>query len=131
MKSKELNQLVAQIETHIECWKQFNHFISLARTKKFGPSDENHFLEIKSIIVQELEMILASVDVPSPTRSGTRFTSPGTQTSAKSRSNSRRRKQRRFGKNNAVPDVLLHDLLFSNWPVLVTNQFLCSIICKS
>jgi hypothetical protein len=68
MKVKELNQLVAQIETHIECWKQFNHFINLARTKKFGPTDENHFLEIKSIIVQELEMIFASVEVPSPTR---------------------------------------------------------------
>ena len=68
MNAKELNQLVAQIETHIECWKQFNYFINMARAKKFGPADENHFLEIKSIIVQELEMILASVEVPSPTR---------------------------------------------------------------
>ncbi len=68
MNSKEINQLVTQIETHIECWKQFNQFISLARAKKFGPADDNHFLEIKSIIVQELELIYASVEVPSPTR---------------------------------------------------------------
>ena len=68
MTAKELNQLVIQIESHIECWKQFNHFTDMARTKKFGPADENHFLEIKSIIVQELELIFASVDVQSPTR---------------------------------------------------------------
>ena len=68
MTAKELNQLVTQIETHIECWKQFNHFINLARAKKFGPPDENHFLEIKSIIVQELEMIFASVEAVSPSR---------------------------------------------------------------
>ena len=68
MTAKELNQLVTQIETHIECWKQFNHFVSIARNKKFGPTEENHFLEIKSIIVQELELIFASVEMTSPTR---------------------------------------------------------------
>jgi hypothetical protein len=68
MTPKEINQLVTQIETHIECWKQFNHFISLARAKKFGPADDHHFLEIKSIIVQELELIFASIEVHSPTR---------------------------------------------------------------
>ena len=68
MTSKEINQLVTQIETHNECWKKFNHFISLARAKKFGPADDNHFLEIKSIIVQELELIFAAIDVQSPTR---------------------------------------------------------------
>ena len=68
MTTKDINQLVTQIETHIECWKQFNHFILLARAKKFGPADDNHFLEIKSIIVQELELIFASIEVHSPTR---------------------------------------------------------------
>jgi hypothetical protein len=68
MTVKEINQLVTQIETHIECWKQFNHFISLARAKKFSPADDHHFLEIKSIIVQELELILAAVEVASPSR---------------------------------------------------------------
>lgn len=68
MSPKDINQLVTQIETHIECWKQFNQFISLARAKKFGPADENHFLEIKSIIVQELELIYAAVEAQNPTR---------------------------------------------------------------
>jgi hypothetical protein len=68
MNTKDINQLVTQIETHIECWKQFNHFISIARAKKFTPADDNHFLEIKSIIVQELELIYASIEVQSPTR---------------------------------------------------------------
>jgi hypothetical protein len=68
MTPKEINQLVTQIETHIECWKQFNYFISIARVKKFGAADENHFLEIKSIIVQELELIYAGVEVQTPTR---------------------------------------------------------------
>jgi hypothetical protein len=68
MTPKEINQLVTQIETHIECWKQFNHFISIARTKKFSPADDIHFLEIKSVIVQELELIYATIEVQSPTR---------------------------------------------------------------
>jgi hypothetical protein len=68
MTAKQLNQLVSQIETHIECWKQFNHFVNIARAKKFGAPDESHFLEIKSIIVQELELIFASVEIASPTR---------------------------------------------------------------
>jgi hypothetical protein len=68
MTPKEINQLVTQIETHIECWKQFNHFITIARAKKFTPTDENHFLEIKSIIIQELELIYAAVEATSPSR---------------------------------------------------------------
>jgi hypothetical protein len=68
MTPKELNQLVTQIETHIECWKQFNHFITIARAKKFTPNDETQFLEIKSVIVQELELIFSSVEMTSPSR---------------------------------------------------------------
>ena len=68
MNTKEINQLITQIETHIECWKQFNHFINVARTKKFGPAEENHFLELKSVIAQELELIFASVEAVSPSR---------------------------------------------------------------
>jgi hypothetical protein len=66
MTAKELSQLVAQIETHIECWKQFNHFVDVARSKKFGVPDENHFLELKSVIVQELELIYSSIEITSP-----------------------------------------------------------------
>ena len=68
MTPKEINQLVTQIETHIECWKQFNQFIATARTKKFTAADENHFLEMRSIIVQELELIYAAIEVQSPSR---------------------------------------------------------------
>jgi hypothetical protein len=68
MTLKEINQLVIQIETHIECWKQFNHFVNVARSKKFGPAEENHFLEIKSVIAQEIELIFASIEVQSPSK---------------------------------------------------------------
>lgn len=68
MSTRQIDQLVSQIENHLECWKQFNQFIAQARAKKFGPADDTHFLEIKSIIVQELELIFAAVEVQSPTR---------------------------------------------------------------
>src|SRR5258706_13710727 len=68
MTAKELNHLVTQIETHIECWNQFNHYINVARTKKFGPAEENHFLELKSVMAQELEGIFARVEASSPSR---------------------------------------------------------------
>ncbi len=68
MAAKKLDQLVDQVENYVECWKQFNQFIALARGKKFGPEEENQFLETKSILIQELELILAAVEVPSPTR---------------------------------------------------------------
>jgi hypothetical protein len=68
MTAKELTRLISQIETHIECWKQFNHFVNVARSKKFGHADESHFLEIKSVIAQELELIFADIGVASPSR---------------------------------------------------------------
>ena len=66
--TKKLEQLVAQMENYLECWKQFNQFVNLARNKKFSADDENQFLETKSVLVQELEIILASVEVSSPNR---------------------------------------------------------------
>lgn len=68
MTTKALEELVQHMENYIECWKQFNNFINLARSKKFSPEDENHFLEVKSVLVQELELILAAMEVASPTR---------------------------------------------------------------
>lgn len=68
MSTKALEELVQHMENYIECWKQFNQFISLARAKKFGPEDENHFLEVKSVIVQELELLLAAMEIGSPTK---------------------------------------------------------------
>jgi hypothetical protein len=66
--TKKMEQLIAQMENYLECWKQFSRFVNLARGKKFGAQDENQFLEVKSILVQELELILASVEVGSPTK---------------------------------------------------------------
>jgi hypothetical protein len=66
--SAKLNQLIPQTEAHIECWKQFNHFVNVARTKKFGPEDESHFLELKSIIAQDLEMIFSAIEVETLTK---------------------------------------------------------------
>jgi hypothetical protein len=66
--TKKLEQLISQMENYLECWKQFNQFVNLARGKKFGAEEENQFLETKSVLIQELELILASVEVSSPTR---------------------------------------------------------------
>ncbi|MGA2030202.1 MAG: hypothetical protein ABSG87_09035 [Verrucomicrobiota bacterium] len=68
MKTKNLQQLIAQTEIHIECWKQFNYFVGIARGKKFGPEDETRFLELKSIIIQDLELIFSSIEVAAPSK---------------------------------------------------------------
>jgi hypothetical protein len=52
----------------MECWKQFNQFVTLARGKKFSAEDEHEFLEVKSVLVQDLESILSSVEIASPSR---------------------------------------------------------------
>jgi hypothetical protein len=64
-------QLIARIESHIGCWKQFNYFVNLARAKKFGPEDESNFLELKKIIELDAETIFAAIEVPSPAREET------------------------------------------------------------
>jgi hypothetical protein len=68
MRNKKLDQLIVQLENYLECLKQFNYFVNLSRGKKFTPEDENQFLEVKAIIVQELEIIGASIDCTSPSR---------------------------------------------------------------
>ncbi len=68
MQNTKLDQLIHRVENHLECWKQFNHFLGLGRTKKFSPEDETQVLELKSVLVQELELILAAVEVTSPTK---------------------------------------------------------------
>jgi hypothetical protein len=66
MSSKKLDRLISQLENYLECWKQFNHFVSIARSKSFGDEEELEFLELKSVITQELEMILASIESGAP-----------------------------------------------------------------
>jgi hypothetical protein len=62
MSTKRLADIIVRMENYLECWKQFNHYLGLARFKKFSPDDENQFMEIKSVITQELELILAFMD---------------------------------------------------------------------
>jgi hypothetical protein len=57
-----MQDIIARMENYLECWKQFNHYLSLARFKKFTLDDENQFMEIKSVITQELELILTVTD---------------------------------------------------------------------
>lgn len=68
MRNQNHEQLIMQLENYLECLKQFNYFVNLARAKKFSAEDETQFLEVKSVIVQEMELILASVECPSPTK---------------------------------------------------------------
>ena len=68
MSTKALEELVQHMENYIECWKQFNHYLNLARTKKFSQEDENQFLEIKSVLAQELELIMSAVETASPSK---------------------------------------------------------------
>ena len=66
--SKKIDSLVVQMESHLECWKQFSHYINMARSKKFELEDEAQFLEVKSVITQELELIMAALEVETPTK---------------------------------------------------------------
>src|SRR5271156_489978 len=68
MQTKQMHQLIQQLENYTECWKQFNHFVNIARAKKFGQEDEGEFLEIKTVIIQQLEMILSCIEAGTPTK---------------------------------------------------------------
>lgn len=66
MHYKNLEEFIFHLENYIECWKQFNQYVNLAREKKFSRDDESQFLEVKSVIAQGLEAILASTDKGGP-----------------------------------------------------------------
>lgn len=68
MRNKKLDQLIDQMENYLECWKQFNQFVNLGRAKKFTQEDDTQFLEVKSLLIQQLELIMAAVEVASPTK---------------------------------------------------------------
>lgn len=68
MQHSKLDILIHKLENYLECWKQFNQFLILGRGRKYTPESETEFLELKSLLVQELELILAAVEVSSPTR---------------------------------------------------------------
>jgi hypothetical protein len=62
MSKTNVEQVILRLENYLECWKQYNTFMATARTKKFSPEDENQFLELKSVLTQELELILSAID---------------------------------------------------------------------
>ncbi|MGO9200104.1 MAG: hypothetical protein ACLQM8_06135 [Limisphaerales bacterium] len=68
MRTAKLDQLIEQLENYVECWKQFNRFLNLGREKHFSQEDDTQFLEVKSVLIQQLELILASIEVGSPSR---------------------------------------------------------------
>ncbi len=68
MHYKTLEEFILHLENYIECWKQFNGCIQLAREKKFTRDDETQFLEVKSIIAQGLEAILVGAEKQAPRR---------------------------------------------------------------
>jgi hypothetical protein len=68
MSKTNIDQLILRMESYLECWKQFNNYMNIARCKKFGPEDENQFLEIKSVLTQELELLLSAIDCAPITR---------------------------------------------------------------
>lgn len=117
MRNKKLDALVLQLENYAECWKQFSRYLNAARARQFDQNDETQFLELKSLITQELELIFAAIDCVAPKKpmsihssamrrrfaisansakarcvvwkiSGTKFTSPGSATSASSKCSS-------------------------------------------
>lgn len=62
MSKTKIEELILRMESYLECWKQFHNFMGMARQKKFSQEDENQFMEIKSVLTQELELILCSID---------------------------------------------------------------------
>ena len=68
MSARKMDELIRQMENYLECWKQFNQYLGQARTKKFEPEDEAQFLEVKSVLTQELELILASIEAENPSK---------------------------------------------------------------
>ena len=68
MDKKKLDQLIVQLENYLECWKQFNQYVSLARAKNFSGEDETQFLEVKSVLAQQLEMIVSVIESGGPSK---------------------------------------------------------------
>jgi hypothetical protein len=65
---KEIENTISLVENYTECWKQFHHYLQLVRAKKFEREDESQFLELKSVLAQQFELVLAAVECKYPTR---------------------------------------------------------------
>jgi len=65
---KDIETTISLVENYTECWKQFHHYLQLVRGKKFEAEDESQFLELKSVLAQQFELVFAAVECKSPTR---------------------------------------------------------------
>lgn len=68
MSMDNIETVLRQLENFIELWKQLNQYFQLAANGKFTAEDESQFLEVKSLLTQELELVLASLEERSPSR---------------------------------------------------------------
>jgi len=50
----------------LEARRQIMHLVGMARGKTFDPAENDRFLELNGVIVQELGVILASGEFTSP-----------------------------------------------------------------
>lgn len=73
MNKKELDEMISNLELYIENWKHFYQFLVLARDRRsaqdkkpFTFEEENQFLDIKSLLIQQLETVLSYFPVESP-----------------------------------------------------------------
>jgi hypothetical protein len=66
MSSARIEELIRQMENYLECWKQFNYYLNQARSKKVEPEEEAQFLEVKSVLTQELEILFAAIEASNP-----------------------------------------------------------------
>jgi len=65
---KDIEQRISLLENYTECWKQFHHYLQLVRAKKFEREDEAQFLELKSVLAQQYELVVATVECKGPSR---------------------------------------------------------------
>jgi hypothetical protein len=66
MRNPTLDDFILYLETYIECFKQFNGYLNLAKMRTFTADDEGQFLEIKSLIIQGFEVIQTAVEQGAP-----------------------------------------------------------------
>jgi hypothetical protein len=64
----DIENTISLLENYTECWKQFHHYLQLVRAKKFEREDESQFLELKSVLAQQFELVVAAVECKTPTR---------------------------------------------------------------
>jgi predicted nucleotidyltransferase len=65
---KESENIISLVENYTECWKQFHHYLQLVRSRKFEQEDESQFLELKSVLAQQFELVLDAAECKYPTR---------------------------------------------------------------